>query len=111
MDDSQIKDPACKTDAEALSTYRKQLPEIAENIIADCYDPECFTHVDYEPIPQEGYVVDIINRLREVLFPGYFSREKIDPVTLRYSVGQAAAATFDLLAEQICRSIRHDCFR
>jgi serine O-acetyltransferase len=49
--------------------------------------------------------------LRELLFPGYFSREKIDPITLRYSLGQATAGTFDLLSEQICRSIRHDCLR
>jgi serine O-acetyltransferase len=111
MDNSQIKDPACKTDAEALSTYRKQLPEIAENIIADCDDPECFTHVDYEPIPQEGYVVDIIDRLRGVLFPGYFSREKIDPINLKYTIGQTVTLLFDMISEQITHSIRHECFR
>jgi len=56
-------------------------------------------------------VVEIIARLRELLFPGYFSRDKIDPLTLRYSLGQVTSETFDLLSEQICRSIRHDCFR
>jgi serine O-acetyltransferase len=56
-------------------------------------------------------VVEIIDRMRELLFPGYFSRDKVDPVTLRYSLGQVTTATFDILSEQICRSIRHDCFR
>ena len=111
MDDSQTKDAACKTDAEALSKYRKKLPEIAENIIAECDDPECFTHIDYEPIPQEGYVVDIIDKLREILFPGYFSREKIDPINLKYTIGQTVVMLFDMISEQIAHSIRHDCFR
>jgi len=101
----------CKTDVESLSQYRKQLPEIVENIIENCYDDHCFTHVDYEPIPSEGYVVDIINKLKEILFPGYFTREKIDPINLKYNMGQSVSVLFDMLSEQIAHSIRHECFR
>jgi serine O-acetyltransferase len=106
-----IKRETCKLGAEAASNYRTRLPEVAEAIISSCAEPECHTHIDYEPIPSRQVVVTVIERLRELLFPGFFSRDKIDPVTLRYSLGQSAAETFDLLSEQICRSIRHDCFR
>jgi serine O-acetyltransferase len=101
----------CKTDMESLSRYREKLPGIVENIIENCDDSDCFTHVDYEPIPSEGYVVDIINKLREILFPGYFTREKIDPVNLKYNIGQSVSVLFDMLCEQITHSMRHDCFR
>ena len=111
--DNLIKEgrPECRTGAESLSQFKKELPGIVENIIENCEDGECFTHVDYEPIPSEGYVVDIINKLREILFPGYFNREKIDPVNLKYSIGQSVSIVFDMLAEQIAHSIRHECFR
>jgi serine O-acetyltransferase len=56
-------------------------------------------------------VVESIDLLREVMFPGYFSRSKLDPMNLRYSMGQTVATLFDTLAEQICHSIRHDCLR
>ena len=102
---------ACKIDARALSHYRGKLPEIAEKIIAKCEDDECYNHIDYEPIPSKTSVVDIIQRLREVLFPGYFTREKLDPVNLAYSMGQTVSVLFDQLSEQICHSVRHDCFR
>jgi serine O-acetyltransferase len=102
---------SCRLGAKELADYRGRLPRIAEAIVESCSERECYTHIDYEPIPSRQVVVEIIDRVRELLFPGYFSREKLDPVTLRYGVGQVAAATFDLLAEQICRSIRHDCFR
>ena len=102
---------ACKIDAQSLSHYRGKLPEIAEKIIAKCEDDECYNHIDYEPIPSKTSVVDIIQRLREVLFPGYFTREKLDPMNLAYSMGQTVSVLFDQLSEQICHSVRHDCFR
>lgn len=112
MDDHAKKqDPTCKIDAESLSKFKEQLPGITESIIASCDDQECFTHIDYEPIPSEGYVVDIINKLREVLFPGYYAKEKIDPINLKYNIGQTISLLFDMLSEQIAHSIRHECFR
>jgi len=105
------KAEVCKTDEHNLSQLRSQLPRIAEEIIESCNDRECYTHVDYEPIPSRECVIEIIDRLREILFPGYFTRGKLDPVNLRYSMGKSAATLFDMLSEQIGLSIRHDCFR
>lgn len=111
--DANLKDiqATCKTEVESFSQYREKLSDILENIIEASNDSQCFTHIDYEPIPYEGYVVDIINLLREVLFPGYFAREKIDPINLKYKIGQSVSVLFDMLSEQIAHSIRHECFR
>jgi hypothetical protein len=46
--------------------------------VESCSDEACYTHIDYEPIPSKESVIDIINRLREILFPGYFSRGKVE---------------------------------
>ena len=83
-EDMNTREPSCRIDAESLNRFKEQLPDITENIIKSCSDKACYTHIDYEPIPSEGYVVDIINKLKEILFPGYFTREKIDPVNLKY---------------------------
>jgi serine O-acetyltransferase len=107
----QKKQDICKIDFQDLSSIKARLPEIAEDIIESCSDQECYTHIDYEPIPSKESVIEILNRLREILFPGYFSRGKIDPVNLKYAVGQSASALFDMLSEQIRHSIRHDCLR
>ena len=111
MVDILKKVDSCEIDTRNLSEIRSRLPQIVENIIDSCNDQECYTHVDYEPIPSRECVIDIIDRLREILFPGYFARGKLDPVNLRYSIGKSAATLFDMLSEQISLSIRHDCFR
>ena len=61
---------SCKIDVRNLSELRSRLPQIAEEIIDSCNDQECYTHVDYEPIPSQECVIEIIDRLREILFPG-----------------------------------------
>ena len=101
----------CKTEADTFSEYRKRLPGIAEKVIESCDDNECYTHIDYDPIPSNESVVKIINKFREVLFPGYFVSGKLDPANLKYSIGQTVSFLFDILSEQIVNSIRHECFR
>ncbi|MFO7665177.1 MAG: serine O-acetyltransferase EpsC [Desulfobacterales bacterium] len=112
MDENPLKSKtSCKTDAEAFAKLREKLPDIAEKIIRSCDDKECYTHIDYDPIPSNDSVIAIINKAREILFPGFFSRERIDPVNLKYSMGQAVSVLFDMVSEQISNCIRHDCFR
>ncbi len=101
----------CKMEAAADSRLRDRLPAIAEKIIDNCFSDDGYTHVDYEPIPSKQSVIDIIEKFREVLFPGYFTKEKIDPVNLKYYLGQAVSVLFDMISEQVSLSIRHDCFR
>ncbi len=64
--DAKAKDEeSCKIDLNSLAQIRSQLPRIAEEIIENCNDRECYTHVDYEPIPSRESVIEIIDRLRE----------------------------------------------
>jgi serine O-acetyltransferase len=101
----------CRDVATAAEHYRGRLRAVSEEIIRDCSVPECHTHIGFEPIPQREAVIEIINRTRELLFPGFFSRDRVDPAGFPYVIGQVSSALFDLLSEQISRSIRHDCFR
>ena len=102
---------SCRNEAKAALAYRERLGAVSEEIIRDCSTAECHTHIGFEPIPSRQAAIEIIDRVRELLFPGFFSRVKVDPVSFRYAIGQVTTALFDLLSEQISRSIRHECFR
>ena len=102
---------SCREEADAARAYRGRLQALSEEIIRDCSRAECHTHIGFEPVPSRQTVIEIIDRLRELLFPGFFSRVRVDPVNFRYAIGQVSTALFDLLSEQISRSIRHECFR
>ena len=108
---SEDRDGCCKMDVGTEVSYKKGLPEIARKIIENCSDDNCYNHVDYEPIPSKEAIIAIIDKFLEIVYPGYFTREKLDPVNLNYVVGQCVTQLFSMLAEQVVSSIRHDCFR
>lgn len=101
----------CRADLDSAMDRRLELSKVAEKIITNCEDTDCFLHADFEPIPSVESVVEILNRLREIIFPGYFGSGRLNPVNLKYIMGQSVSALFDLLSEQISTSIRHDCIR
>jgi len=109
--DEKPNGASCRDASDHYSGYRVQLNAVVERIVKGCDPTRCYSHVDYEQLPSRVAVIEIIHRFREILFPGYFSQARLDPVNLNYHIGQSVAELFDLLAEQVSRSIRHECFK
>jgi len=101
----------CQTERDNASAYRKELPQVIHTILASMNDERCFAHIGDEPIHFSTSVKEMIDKFREILFPGYFSSEKIDGANLVYNMGQAVSQLYDILTEQIIHVLRHDCLR
>ena len=110
-DPGTSEENTCKTDEAFRARMKARLPALAERIIAHCETDECYTHIDYEPLSSEGYVADLIDHFRRLIFPGYFSKEKLDPSNAKYNIGRNVTTLYDMLSEQITHSIRHECLR
>ncbi|MCB9481147.1 MAG: serine acetyltransferase [Desulfobacteraceae bacterium] len=107
-----IRDPKlCEPAKDSLEEYKKKLHHITETIIESCFDKDSFTHINNEPIPSRAEIVNIINEFIKILFPGYFSKQKIEQYNLKYKIGLSVSNLFPRLAEQIIKSFRHECFR
>lgn len=102
---------ACRAESITYKQYRSRLNDIVDRVIEECDADKCNAHIDYEQLPSKTAVIEILHKLREVLFPGYFNDEKLDPVNLRYFIGKTISELFDMLSEQIARSIQHDCIK
>ncbi len=103
--------PLCEAEEEISVRFRNRLPEVTQNIIANCNEQEINRHVDYEPIPSRDAAIEIIEEFRRIVFPGYFNAEKLDPVNLDFHIGQGVTRLFTLLSQQVTNSIRHECSR
>ena len=69
---------ACRLAFEVSTKMRDQLPPIISKMVTSCLDPDLFAHVDAELIPSTELTVEIIQRARRLLFPGYFNRQVLD---------------------------------
>jgi len=107
----RIDEDLCKTEAAHTYEFRKEIPQIVEELVRSCNREECFDHIGPEPISSRDLIIDILARLRRILYPGYFIDSRVDAVNLPYYFGQEMTALFEILAEQITLAIRHECLR
>ena len=99
----------CEAEIRELKNFRGDIPAVVDRIVAGCQQKDSFDHIDSEPIPSRDAMVDIIHRLRRILFPGYFISEQLDKVNLKYYLGQETTDLFEVLSKQIALCIKHDC--
>ncbi len=101
----------CTERLEISSRHRQKIPEVVRQLTATCKSGQCYEHLAPEPIPSRETTIDIIHQCRKILFPGYFSRTRIDPVTIEYYLGQEVSNLHETLTEQIILAVRHNCLR
>jgi serine O-acetyltransferase len=101
----------CRTDIAAVQQHREEIPEVVDGLVFSCSRDDCFNHIGPEPIPSREAVIDILKRVRRILYPGYFIPTRVDQVNVKYYFGQETTALFETLSEQIALAIRHDCIR
>ena len=101
----------CKTEAATIRKFREEIPAIVDELVTSCDLEDCFDHVGPEPISSKAAIIEIIDKVRPVLFPGYFNHTQVDAVNLSYFLGQEITALFEVLSGQITLAIRHECLR
>ena len=62
-----------------------------------------------ELMPSSENLKEIVDILREILFPGYFGNSSLKPETLQYYIGVNVDRVFNLLSEQILRGLCFAC--
>jgi serine O-acetyltransferase len=91
--------------------YREELPALVSELVESCQDPGTFHHLNLAGLPSRDAVVEISERSKKVLFPGYFGTQEVDRITLSYQIGMEIQTLFEILSKQIALSIRHECRR
>ncbi len=101
----------CKDELLAWRNHREQIPDLVGSLVASCNRDDCFNNIGPDPIPSKDAIIQIVNQLQRLLYPGYFVSMRLDPANVQYYIGQETATLFDALSLQIALCIRHECTR
>jgi len=64
-------------------------------------------HIEGHNLPSLAQVVEVLEQLETLLFPGYFERERLDHRNVRYLIGERSAHVYRCLSEEIAKSLEH----
>lgn len=75
----------------------------------DSYNSVCHEHRLGEPSVSVDKMGVIVNKIREILFPGYYGNTTLDPIAINYYMGVYTDELFDMLSEQILAGLCFTC--
>lgn len=90
---------------------KEQLPELTQQIVATYGEVGTINHLGHCPLPNYETVVEVIEDLKEILYPGYRRREGLHMGNVTYHVGDLIDGLHDKLTTQIGRALRHEARR
>ncbi|MBM3992587.1 MAG: serine acetyltransferase [Planctomycetes bacterium] len=87
---------------------KEGLHEITEAIVATYTECNHINHLGHRPLPSRDTVIDIVNDLVEILYPGFARRQNLHMGNVEYHVGDLIDGLHDKLTQQVARALRHD---
>jgi len=101
----------CESEQKLSVQPPDRVDNIVNELISSCAKDDCFNNIDLPPLPSMEALIGIIREVRDIIFPGYFSKGRMDSVSLKYHLGRVVLRIFEELTEQIILSMRHKCLR
>jgi serine O-acetyltransferase len=87
---------------------KETLPEIVEALVSTYTECNRINHLGHRPLPNRDAIVEILDDLLEVLYPGFGRRQNLHIGNIEYHVGDLVDGLHDKLTQQISRACRHE---
>jgi serine O-acetyltransferase len=94
-----------------LSGREDELPKIIGDIVATYGEVSKINHLGVRPLPSRESVVEVLDGLREILYPGYFGRRHFTPQNITYHIGHRVYQVYRQMEQEVYLSILHECRR
>ena len=89
-------------------SLKESLPELTARIIETYQSIGKINHLGHCPLPNLATVVDVLDHLKEIIFPGYRRRQNLHFGNVAYHIGDLVDSLHDALTQQFARALRHD---
>jgi serine O-acetyltransferase len=90
--------------------YEESLTRVVEELCHPSSYETVFQRASHEvPMPSVETLGEVVELLREVIFPGYYGHSELTPGTMPFYIGSTLDRVFTLLKEQINRGLCFSC--
>jgi len=88
---------------------KAQIVDVVDSLARTYLENDLLANVGDHPIPSRSEVIKSLDDVREVIYPGYFSRWPVDRINYKYHLGTVMNQIYEGFSAQIARSLRHEC--
>lgn len=91
-----------------MKQFKEILPDIVHEITANYKNSDLLLGKTGRPLPVRTSIIEILEDLRQLFFPGYFSTEHIDADNADYYTGQRLYKLHSKLKKQLTLALSYD---
>src|ERR1051326_259140 len=84
-----------------------RLPQVVQTIRAPVTSSPRLQHLNRVYLPSRDVIIGIIERLRQLVFPGYFGKQGLTSANLPFRIGELVIELSDMLYEQVRCCLRY----
>jgi len=103
-----------RTEEEAMQKesdldLKEQIIGIVDEVAETYVEDDILANVGDYPMPSREQIIEIMEDVQEVIYPGYFGNWRADRINYRYYLGTKMNEIYEGFSHQIARSLRHNC--
>ncbi len=85
-----------------------KITSIVSNVVNNFKKKDLITHIHKYPLPSKEEIINILNDLFKILYPGYFTNKALNNANIQYYLGNKITNVYEKLSREIANSFRHE---
>jgi serine O-acetyltransferase len=85
------------------------LPKLVDDVIGSYETIGGMDHLEGKDLPSKKVVIEVLEDLITVLFPGYLGKEDITKANIKYFLGTTLASVYTRLTSEVEKSLKYIC--
>jgi serine O-acetyltransferase len=85
------------------------LPNLVDKMVTNYHTFGGMDHLEGRDLPSKKVVIEVLEDLFTVLFPGYFGDSEITKVNIKYQLGTKIASIYSRLTVEVEKSLKYIC--
>ncbi len=87
----------------------KGLPKLVDDITINYQKFGGMDHLEGRDLPSQKVVIEVLEDLFTVLFPGYLGKEEITKANVKYHLGKTLTSVYTRLTDEVEKSLKYIC--
>jgi len=87
----------------------KSLPKLADDITVNYQTFGGMDHLEGRDLPSKKVVIEVLEDLFTILFPGYLGKDEITKANIKYHLGITLTSVYTRLTDEVEKSLKYIC--